>query len=147
MINETYATDIEADDYLEYTLGTESWFELTDAQKESLLITATRQLERLRHRYSSAMTTQALKFPVNTDDTIDNGLDQAKEATILQALYLHQHADELSQAEQGRIQGIKTQTLGKMGQTATGHNPMAMFSPAAIQILNPYIDLTIRAVR
>jgi len=152
----SYSSAEEADDYLESTYGKEYWKDLTDQEKESLLITATRAIERLRVKYPSTTETQKLKFPVNTFNRTDqesrplgDGYDKVKEATILQADYIYQHADELEQAKQNRIQQITDEQIGPLSvkQTMNGLNPMAVLSPEAIMILKPYIDLTVKAQR
>ena len=146
MINEAYATVTEANDYLEYQVGSEEWSELTDDDKEKYLVTATRQLERLKHKYESLDSTQTLTYPVDTG-TDDDGLDAVKEANILQALYLTVNADCLQEAQASRIQGITQESIGPMSKVQNGFNPMTLFSPDAIQILAPYIDMTIRQTR
>ena len=84
----SYSSINDADDYFESTYGKTYWKDLTDQEKEALLITATRAIERLRVKYPSISETQRLKFPVNTFNRTDqesrplgDGYDKVKEAT------------------------------------------------------------------
>ena len=147
MISQSYATATEADDYLENQVGNDEWPQLTDDEKDKYLITATRQIERLKHKYPKVSATQTLKFPVNTGDSDDTGLDQAKEANIIQALYLAVNADTIQEARANKIQGVTEESIGPMGKSTTGLNPMALFDPQVITIMTPYIDLTVRQSR
>lgn len=151
----SYSSIDDADDYFESTYGKTYWKDLTDTEKEALLITATRAIERLRVKYPSISETQRLKFPVNTFNRTDqesrplgDGYDKVKEATILQADYLYHHSDELEQAKENRIQQTTDKQIGSsVKQTMNGLNPMTLLSPEAITILNPYIDMTVKAQR
>jgi hypothetical protein len=152
----SYSSVEEAEDYFENTYGKSYWLDLEDREKEALLIMATRMIDRLRVIYPSMTETQKLKFPVNTSGRTDkegrllgDGYDRVKEATMLQADYIYQYSDELDQAKENRIQQTTDKQIGtaSVKQTMNGFNPMATISPEAIAVLNPYIDLTVKAQR
>jgi hypothetical protein len=150
----SYASTDDADDYLEGIYDSGDWFELTDTQKESLLMMATKSIDRLRVIFPSTTTTQALKFPVSTYSrtdqegrTLGDGYAQAQGAAILQAFYRMKWDDEIREAEGNRIQGITATTIPMLDRSFNGFNPMATMAPEAFQVLSPYIDLTVRAVR
>jgi hypothetical protein len=96
----SYANPLEADNYLVNTHGAEDWFLLNEAKKEALLITATKQIDQLRFKYFSSTTMQALKCPLRTmDSELGDGLDQAKQATIIQAYFLLQYDEQIQEAK------------------------------------------------
>lgn len=143
--SDSYATIDEADLYLETQYGADSWALLTDDQKEAALITATRCIDRLRVKHPKSVDTQKLKFPVQATN---DGFDEAREATIIQGHFLNHFSDELQEAEENRIQGIKNKTIGSsLSQSMNGLNPVATMASEALNILGPYIDLTLRATR
>lgn len=146
----SYASTQNVDTYIAtaYSFDASLWDELLSDRQEAALITATKTINRLKVKYPKVTDTQALKFPVTTNDTtLGDGFEQAQEAAILQALYLVQNSDAIQEAQANRIEGMTQQTMGKISQTMNGMNPMAMITPEALQILSPYIDLTVKAVR
>ena len=150
----SYASIEDADDYLESPFGVEDWTSLSGAEKEALLATATRQIDRLRVKYPSCTTTQRLKFPLETGRLNDkegrligDGFNQAKKATILQALYLYRCDDEFRVAEANRMQRVISQKIGQnVRRVWNGYNSVTQFSPETIQILSSYIDTELRVV-
>ena len=145
----SYADIDDADDYIESIYGAEGWKELTDTEKEQLLMTASKAINRLHVKFSKATVAQELPFPAHTygDTELGDGFDQAKEATILQALYLLKHHDELQEAQGDWIQAVTAKRVGQVSQTQGGYNPVAKIAPEALQIMAPYVDLRVRAVR
>ena len=68
----SYATIIEADEYLNELVGTEGWRALTDEEKARYLITATKRLNRLPFQsdVNKSVTTQKLLFPISGETTV-----------------------------------------------------------------------------
>lgn len=146
-MNTSYSNTIEADNYLVNAHGADDWFLLNDVKKEALLVTATRQIDRLRFKYFSSTTAQLLKCPLRTmDSELGDGLDQAKEATIIQAYFLLQYDKEIQEANDNRIHGYKEDTNSSISGSISGNNSMTAISPAVIQLMGPFIDMKLRAV-
>ena len=143
----SYANTLEADNYLVHTHGADDWFLLNDVKKEALLVTATKQIDRLQFKYFSSTTVQLLKCPLRTmDSELGDGIDQAKEATILQAYFLLQYDEEIQEANDNRIHGFKEYTTSRLSGAISGSNSMTAISPAVIQLMGPFIDIKLRAV-
>lgn len=150
----SYADVDQADDYMESVYGAEEWSSLTDTEKDQLLQTATKTIDRLFVMFPSTTETQTLKFPVNTFNRTDresrplgDGYDKAQEATIQQAWYLYQHSDELQETEGNRIQGVTGQKIGQVSRTSSGFNPLATIAAEVWTILNPYLSTSVKATR
>lgn len=143
-----YATIDEADEYFELDYTAQDWAALEDEQKEKLLVTASRQIDWMQAKYNKLDTSQALKFPMTTNQPdIGDGFAQAREASIRQAFYLFQYQEDIEQARTGMIQGVKSESLGQMQRTITGFNPFSFWAPGVLQILSPFVTLEIRGHR
>lgn len=141
----SYATTDEADDFfeLDYTAG--EWTNLDDDTKEKLLVTAARQIDRLKVKHDKLSAAQALKFPVDAGQ--EDGFAQAKEACIRQALYIFINQDNVDEARAGMIQGVKGESIGPVGKTMTGFNPFAQWAPGVLTLLADFVDLKMRSQR
>ncbi len=140
----SYATTHEADQLIDTIFGTEDWDDMDGEDKARFLITATRMIDALTMTYAKASDTQSLCFPCQCDP---DGHDQAKQATIIQALYLYQHNAELLDARNNAIQGVKAETIGPASRTMTGINQKAQYAPEIYSVLAGYIDTAIRIKR
>jgi len=140
----SYATTVEADQLIDTIFGADEWDDIDEDDKARLLITATRAIDALSMKYAEASDTQSLCFPCQCDP---DGHDQAKEATIIQALYLYQHSAELLDARNNAIQGVKAETIGPASRSMTGLNQKAQYAPEVYSVLSGFIDTTIRIQR
>lgn len=59
----TYATELEADTWLEFRLGASAWANFSEELKAQALVTATRDLDTLTFIGTKASSTQALEWP------------------------------------------------------------------------------------
>lgn len=138
----SYVTLLEADQYFDNYINTDDWMSLTNDDKMRYLITGSRRIDELPVQYSKKSTTQGLKFPINnTSDPNDDGYDNAKRATLVQALYLVKFNDDIEESISDNIQGIKTSNLGKIQKTRykAASNAFYSYDPKVFQILAPYI--------
>jgi hypothetical protein len=144
----SYATTSEADDFFEFQYGAEEWSDISDDDKERLLATATAMIDRLKPKYEKLDDSQSLNFPMeNTDDSDEDGFDEAKKACIIQALYLYKNNDAIAEAKQAALQGLKSESLGKVSRATSGLNPFYTFDPAALQNLKGFVDLSLKVSR
>lgn len=134
----SYATIEEADDFYELQYGSDEWFDVSDDDKEKLLVTATTMIDGLKPRYDKLDDTQALNFPMSTGDSDDDGYAEAKQATITQALYIYKNFDAIQEARQSALTGTKSESLGKVSRQMTGYNSTYSFDAMALQRLAPY---------
>lgn len=112
-----------------------TWNALTDAEKTSYLIQATRQIDALKingPKYTTTATSgvpdQALKFPraVDYDDGTTFIPVRVKHAMFEQALFL---ADNLAGSEERlnlQRQGVKSFSLGDLSESYTGRGQRAL---------------------
>ena len=143
-----YATLDEADGYLDNVYGADEWGEINDDDKERLLITATKQIEKLTAIYSKVEDGQALKFPVNNTNDLDkDGWEEIKEACIIQAWYLYQNNDAIKEAITANISGQKGESLGKVSKTMNGFNLNSQYGPQVLSLLKSYIAIGFRTCR
>lgn len=141
-----YATVEEADEFWDGFYSSE-WEEIDSDDKARLLITATRMIDGLSLLYSSAATSQALNFPLATNDESDDGFEQARKACITQAYYLFKNLDVVQEGVTMGIQGVKSETIGPTSKQITGFNPFRKFDPEVYRYLAPYIDMDFMASR
>ncbi len=135
----SYATVDEANTFLELLYGADEWAVLSDEQKMQLLITASKQIDKFEISYSKDTETQALCFPVRTDP---NGFEEVREACIVQALWIYQNGESVKEGLNRSIQGVKSESLGKVSQSISGYNPFRKVSPEVMTILADYIDFS-----
>jgi len=141
-----YCDEDFADEYLDNIYGADEWADVSDDDKARLLVTATKQIEELALEYDPATTTQALKFPVdNTDDSDEDGWDEAQEACVIQAFYLLNHFDAIQEAESLGIAGVKSESAS--GRSFTGFNSLRQIAPAARKKLASFLDLSMSVYR
>ncbi len=81
----SYATLAEADVYFGDLFGYDDFKYIDISDKKRLLLTATKDIEKMSVTAEKQTSTQALKFPIK--DLVD-GYEQAKEACLLQAYHL-----------------------------------------------------------
>ena len=140
----SYASVEDADDYFELVFGAEEWIEIDDDTKERLLATATQMIERLTPVCDKADSAQALNFPCATNEYLgveDDGFDNAKKACMMQAIFLFQNQDAISEARVNKIQGVTSETIGPTSKTMTGYNPLMKWAPGVLSLLAPYVEL------
>jgi hypothetical protein len=143
-----YADANDADDFLDNIYGVEEWSQLVDDDKERLLITATKMIDRLTVTYDKADAAQALKFPItDPSDGTNDGWDAVQEATILQATYLLANNDAIQEAQNIGIQGVRSESLSSVSKSTTGFNPMRRWHPDVLKLLAGYIDLEFKLYR
>jgi hypothetical protein len=136
----SYATVAEADAYLDGIWDAGEWTEVDQADKERLLITATKIIDGMPVKYDKADADQALKFPVNnTVDSDDDGFDEAKEVCICQALYLYKYGESIQEAQAGAIQGLRAESVSSYSKTVAGFNHWRQYCPAAA-LLRDYTE-------
>jgi len=140
----SYATTIEADDYLEFEYGSDEWSSLDDDAKERLLVSATRLIERLTAKYEKFDENQALNFPM---DTNPDGYDLAKEACIIQAMHLYKNHEQIQEGIAGNIVGLKSESLGKTSKQITAFNPLAKYASSVVKLLSDYTITTLQCTR
>lgn len=143
-----YMDDVDSLDYIDEMYGTEEWALLGEDDRERLLITATRMIDRLTITYDKADPAQALKFPItNPSDGTDDGWAAVQEATMLQALYLMNNHDAIQEAQNIGIQGVKSESLSSVSKTTTGYNMFRRWHPDVLRILAKYIDMEFKTYR
>lgn len=145
-----YADEEEADDLLEFQHLAEAWWEISDSDdesKERLLVTATRDIDRLRMRYGKEDASQALCFPVINGPSGSDGFDEAKRACAYQALWLATMGDELKDAAVNSIAGVTQERMSSVSRTMNGLNPIRKYSPEALHELRGFIDMTVHTTR
>jgi len=133
-----YCTLNETDEYLDNLYGAEEWAELDDNTKRRLILTATRQIDGFKTKLGKLASTQLRNFPVN--DTGDDGFAQAKEANIIQALFIFQTSDTVNEARIGGIQGVSSETIGPTNKSVIGFNQYRMMHPNVFSLLAPYVE-------
>lgn len=141
---DSYASTSDADDYLDNLYGATEWANILDDDKERLLKTATRIIDKMPIKYEKTVATQALKYPChNLDDlsgAVGNGLKQAKEACILQAFFLLGSNDAINEALNQSIQGVRSEGLSSMSKSVAGFNSMRKYHPDVLNILAKFVD-------
>ena len=143
----SYIGTVDADDYFDDLYGAEEWTPLVEDDKERLLITATKMIDRLSVGYDKAVDAQKLKFPVTIPSDTDDGWDAVQEACCLQALYLLNNNDAIQEALNITIQGVKSESLSSVSKSTTGYNSFRRFHPDVLKLLAKYIDLDFKTYR
>ena len=144
----TYMDDIDSLEFIDEFYGADEWALLSEDDRERLLITATRMIDRLNIVYDKADAAQALKFPVkNTQDAADDGWEAVKEAVMLQAMYLMANHDAIQEAQNISIQGVKSESLSSVSKTTTGFNTFRRWHPDVLKVLAKYINLEFKTYR
>ena len=143
-----YATIDEADDYLGKTQHAEIWGMISDERKIILLNTATKLIDSLKFKYVSSTIGQLLKFPLRTVDIIlGDGVEQAKEASIIQACYMGKFEKEIRDPSGKNLWGAPDQTLNKVWNAKDLHYIMSTISPQVIRIMAPFLDMKLKSVK
>jgi|Deesub1362A_J573_1020465.scaffolds.fasta_scaffold01257_11 hypothetical protein len=145
----SYVTVTEADTYLANHLEGETWNSKSTAEKERLLITATRQIDslRIKDEHLPYDDNQALKFPrsYDTDDDGNPEIPQAvKDAVCEQAVFLLTSGTGRSKLQQA---GVSDMRLGDMSESYVSlPDYRKVLSPEAARLIAPYIRLSGRIV-
>lgn len=142
----SYATTDEAEAYFDDLYGADEWSSLDEDSQMRLLLTATKQIDRLKMIFDKATATQALKFPAGNSGT-DDGFDRAKEACILQAYFLLKNNDAIQEGYNLAIQGLKSEGLSSVSRSITGFNTLRRFHPDVLKLLAGFIDLEFKTYR
>ncbi len=130
--------DIEdADEYFALKYGADSWEALSDEDKDKLLISATRKIDRLPLRGTKRIYNQSLAFPRYTD-TIPTEVAQAtcEEAFAM----LNTAANKRKELQR---QGVKSFSIGKLSETFQGSQSLSLVSEEAKELLRPWIAGTV----
>lgn len=144
----SYATLEEADAFFDTMYGAGEWAGLEQDEKAKLLIMASRKIDDLPHRYSSAAATQALAYPIdNTVTAGDDGFDEAKRACIEQAFYYFTVVDALNEVPATRILGIKSESLSGNSRNLAGYNPLTQWGGKTLRIMARFIDFSFKVYR
>ena len=106
----SYVTLAQANTYMEAVPWFDStWDALTDAQKNSYLVQATRALDRMRYRGARYDKDQALEFPRTiTDDSTDEGEmpQKVKDAQCELIIWHKTHLDSTTGEPDRRVQKV-----------------------------------------
>ena len=150
----SYADADTADEYLDNTYGANEWADIDADDKDQLLITATVMLDELTLKYDKTASTQALKFPVDSESATDrhgvaigDGFVEAQKVCILQAYYIYQNHEVMAETRQNKLMGVKATKSGSVLTTVNGGNPNAEFDPAVMGTLANFLDLSCSTVR
>lgn len=142
----SYASLFEADAYMEDMYDDGGWSSLDDEQKARLLLTATKMIDKLNVVYDKVVAERKLKFPVK-GQTVD-GYDLAKEACLIQALYLYKYDNQLDYATRGSITGITNEAYSETSvNRKPSFNPLKKYSSEVYKILADYISLSVTISR
>lgn len=143
-----YATIDEADDYLGKTQHAEIWGMISDERKIILLNAATKLIDSLKFKYFSSTIGQLLKCPLRTVDiNLGDGVEQAKEASIIQACYMGKFDEEIRDPSDKKLWGAPDQTINKVWKAKDKHFIMSTINPQAIRIMAPFLDMKIKSVK
>lgn len=143
-----YVTIEEANEFLDQMYMTDDWTHLEDDEKARLLITATRQINRLPCKYKQATDEQKLLYPVNVRGKV-KGEDEAKEATIQQAWFLFRNHENVLSAQDQAIQNIRSENLGAIqtAKSVAGYNPFKSYDPEVYKLLSEFVTYSFRTPR
>ena len=131
----SYVTLDEANEYLAYQLGKETWEILNESQKECYLITAARNIDSLLLNGSKADPKQAMAFPRFNDAEAD--IEPVKIAQILEALALSDK--EKFKRRTLQEQGIKSISLGSSSESYSEKAVQPLLSQKALNLLRPWL--------
>lgn len=141
----SYATVQEFNDYFEDAFGAEDYWEISTKDKTRLLLTATKQIEKLTASYGKLSAAQALMFPMEWISP--DGFGNAKEATILQAFYIFRHHETLVEAANNSIQGVTSESVSGSSKSISGFSWIKKWNPESLALLVPYIEIVPKLYR
>ena len=142
----SYASLFEADSYMEDMYDDGGWSSIDDEQKMRLLLTATKMIDKLNVVFDRVIPERKLKFPVKGIQV--DGYDLAKEACILQALYLYKYDSQLDYAMRNTITGITNEAYSETSvNRKPSFNSMKRYSSEVYKILADYISLSVTISR
>lgn len=145
----SYSDSEAADAYFDNLYLADQWESQDENTKLRLLITASQMIDKLPIAYPKFDTTtpQSMKFPVNTAapdaDPIEEGWDAVVEATYAQALYLMRFGETIVGMQEEGLQGLKSQTLGKVSMTkaSAGFNSLKNYAPDVFSLLAAWLNM------
>ena len=148
----SYITLADAGTFIEELYGdSDLWIVQSEENRKKLLISASKQIDKMPIKYDSTADTQALKFPVDTlselTDTDDDGWDAVVMAVCYQALHILKTYEAQQEAGIHKISGVKSESASGLSKTFAGHNWLTKWSPDTIRLLIPYCDWSIKLKR
>jgi len=143
----------DADEYFALKYGADAWDALTDENKDKLLISATRKIDRLPLRGTKRIYTQDLAFPRYLSAYIDYDLmasllytdtipTEVAQATCEEAFAMLN--TESTKRKELQRQGVKAFSLGKLSETFQGSRSLSLVSEEAKELLRPWIAGTVQ---
>ena len=145
-----YAKIDEADAYMDDLFEDGGWSTLDEDSKTRLLITATKQIDKFNVTYEKIDASRNLKFPIkNTDYPAIDGMKEAKEACILQAVYLFTYSNQLDFAQKAAITGITGESYSSETNVSRipSYNPYRRYAPGILTMLSNFIDISVSLSR
>lgn len=148
----SYLTLDDADALADDLLDDGGWSTLDDDTKTRLLFEATKAIDKLKIVYDKKTATQNRKFPVSAYDengiAID-GMDEVKEACLIQAIYYNKYANQIDYAARASITGITGESYSAETRVSRNptYNPWKKFAPGTISVLSYFIDLSLTLSR
>lgn len=143
----------DADEYFSLKYGADAWDALSDEDKDKLLISATRKIDRLPLRGKKRSYSQALGFP----RYFDNYYDEEYMASLLYAETVPEEVEkatceeawamlntEASKRRELQRQGVKSYSLGRLSETFQGSRSLSLVSEEAKELLRPWIAGAVR---
>ena len=142
----TYMALDDLDAAMDEIFLADEWAETDEATRQRIAITATKDIDRLTTAYPKFDDAQARSFPVNIgteDEPVEAGWDAVRRALVHQALYLMRFGETLVGQQEEAIQGMKSQSLGKVSTTkgVAGFNTMRKYAPDALREIAEWLSL------
>ena len=148
---DSYVSVSDADIFFSKKYNSEGWFELTTGDKERLLSTATKKIDRLLLKGRKKVYTQVLAFPrlyrhnryseIQSYQTEDIP-EVVKSACCVEAFALCD--TDFSKRRSLQEQGVKSFSLGSLSETFQDCSPEVLLSKEAKEYLRGWV---LRAVR
>jgi hypothetical protein len=143
----SYITLEEADQYFDNMLFFDEWDSLEVEDKLRFIHTAMEMLENLQVKFDKADPTQALKFPVSTLESKDDGWDAIRKALKAQLKHLVFHHQAIRDAENFKVSGMLSESVSKSYQKFAGFNELNKYPTEVRNILSYYVNFGVRIKR
>jgi len=138
MITSAYCTKTEADTYFSGRLNTDAWDDASDADKDKVLIQATRIIDQLNFKGEKTDAAQELQFPRNDDTEVPDDIKCACSEialALLDGVDPEIEADNLFMISQGYANVRSTYDR----QAQAEHSVAGVPSVTAWRYLLPYL--------
>lgn len=146
LVANSYATLEEADLYIDDMMDDGGWSALDDDEKTRALFVASKMIDKLRVSYPRITEGRTLKFPVQFDG--DDGFDAAKEACIIQSVYLVKYANQIDYAMRGSITGMIGEAYSETNvNRKPSFNAFKKYAPEIYSILSKFINMSVGVFR